>query len=627
MKRNLFYITIIICFSLLTGFFTQKVLAADPTVRELLQHYGETGVGLTWDLNNDSLVNAQDFGVLVKNSYPSLCGNGNLDQGEECDDSNKVDGDGCSSTCSLENGTKDTNKYSAKEVFIVSDSSWTNPVEFVSSIVWTSSQNAITKYPLLILHEESSTAFDADSIIHFLQQYAPTHVTVIGSVPSDFSTLLTTSAPVGAGLTAEQVGTVNLTNLLSYWTASPIVVYSENDYATAINASTYASLKNAPLVIQGTSLDIPGTFAGRFTICIGNVSPSGSSCAITFTNDSVKDRYKEITNTDKIILINPTDLNIYVSQSFQPEHSATAVSRLFTKTSLIAPYLASARHELIIASNQTDWETYNTFIKSEFNHFFGAGYDGKYLTVIAGPTAIQYRKQEPNIGSWPNHKALDHVVYADFDADNLPEVYAGRVMGFTNTDASTMIARDLFYTTLNKTDNYKFMASSFSYMISRAEHWGQQFTSAGYNGVSSTSTENAHSFSSSEWLSQDLVSYADHGSENWAGMSSSSLPELNGSQVYVDACSTCASDANYSFCEKAIRRGATFYLGEVSIGWTGNDTFRGAMSGQYHDNYTIGEAITRNYSSSQYYWMTSLIGDPAFRPYPDHTLSSELDWQ
>jgi len=32
------------------------------------------------------------------------CGNGKLDAGEECDDGNIIDGDGCSSTCKLEGG-------------------------------------------------------------------------------------------------------------------------------------------------------------------------------------------------------------------------------------------------------------------------------------------------------------------------------------------------------------------------------------------------------------------------------------------------------------------------------------------------------------------------------------------
>ncbi|HEY5949094.1 MAG TPA: hypothetical protein VIV40_26560, partial [Kofleriaceae bacterium] len=43
---------------------------------------------------------------LVRPGAPSqLCGNGNVDTGEACDDSNTTDGDGCSATCQTEDGT------------------------------------------------------------------------------------------------------------------------------------------------------------------------------------------------------------------------------------------------------------------------------------------------------------------------------------------------------------------------------------------------------------------------------------------------------------------------------------------------------------------------------------------
>ena len=34
------------------------------------------------------------------------CGNGFLDDGEQCDDGNRIDGDGCSKYCMKESGTK-----------------------------------------------------------------------------------------------------------------------------------------------------------------------------------------------------------------------------------------------------------------------------------------------------------------------------------------------------------------------------------------------------------------------------------------------------------------------------------------------------------------------------------------
>jgi cysteine-rich repeat protein len=39
-----------------------------------------------------------------ENGNKANCGNGFLDDGEECDDGNKMDGDGCSKYCMKENG-------------------------------------------------------------------------------------------------------------------------------------------------------------------------------------------------------------------------------------------------------------------------------------------------------------------------------------------------------------------------------------------------------------------------------------------------------------------------------------------------------------------------------------------
>ena len=44
-----------------------------------------------------------DKGIVAMCSpYYAFCGNGVLDTGEQCDDENTMDGDGCSSTCTTE---------------------------------------------------------------------------------------------------------------------------------------------------------------------------------------------------------------------------------------------------------------------------------------------------------------------------------------------------------------------------------------------------------------------------------------------------------------------------------------------------------------------------------------------
>ncbi|KAJ6259636.1 hypothetical protein Dda_5274 [Drechslerella dactyloides] len=54
--------------------------------------------------------------VLVRGASPIGCGNGRLDPGEECDDGNTRDGDGCNSACRFENGAAQGQKSAAGPV-------------------------------------------------------------------------------------------------------------------------------------------------------------------------------------------------------------------------------------------------------------------------------------------------------------------------------------------------------------------------------------------------------------------------------------------------------------------------------------------------------------------------------
>ena len=48
--------------------------------------------------------NVDDFRLIAVQAPAAVCGNGTVDPGETCDDSNTTDGDGCSSTCQDETG-------------------------------------------------------------------------------------------------------------------------------------------------------------------------------------------------------------------------------------------------------------------------------------------------------------------------------------------------------------------------------------------------------------------------------------------------------------------------------------------------------------------------------------------
>src|SRR5690606_24054679 len=51
--------------------------------------------------------NVDDVCLVIAGPPSELCGNGNVDTDEVCDDGNTSDGDGCSATCQLEGGEGD----------------------------------------------------------------------------------------------------------------------------------------------------------------------------------------------------------------------------------------------------------------------------------------------------------------------------------------------------------------------------------------------------------------------------------------------------------------------------------------------------------------------------------------
>ena len=262
-------------------------------------------------------------------------------------------------------------KYSDKEVFLISDKNWKDVLPFVPVAIWTDDVGNIHKYPFLIYHEEE-TGFDADSIIYFMQQYQPSKVTIIGETPQELTNLLIAEPELGAGLSIEnnQIQTISADNYLSYWKSFDKVVYVQDNYELALLASTYASLINAPLIIKGTDYDTEYVFTGREIVCIGSVSPTGNSCTESYNLEELQQKYVDETNTDKIILINPDDLYIKVVEEFTPEKSGNPIYEIYSKTSLAAPILASAKHKLVIFTKNNGYREVDSDFTNRFFELF-----------------------------------------------------------------------------------------------------------------------------------------------------------------------------------------------------------------------------------------------------------------
>ncbi|MBU4308681.1 MAG: hypothetical protein KJ566_02715 [Nanoarchaeota archaeon] len=883
-------------------------------------------------------------------------------------------------------------------------------------------------------------AFDIDSSIYFMQQYNAKKVTIVSETPQELDNLLIAEPELGAGINQNQIQRIKPEDYLNYWESYKDVVYVEDNYELGLMASTYVSLLNAPLIIQGTSLDKDINFVGKNIICVGNVN---RNCNENYNLDELQKKYVELTNTDKIILVNPNDLHFSVKEISPPEKSVNPVYEIYSKTSLASPILASAKHEVIISTTATDYErvdnfleekvdklipeivnnknglqrnnyesptkgiykkdinteevsiikitdsSYNsisisngkilfkdysyyiydidkmTFKKIELNTnfynydfsqdkiFYGVGFsdpykkcdlflydiltteklfiksysgscnnlamdknnlvwlensegvcyndesiscnfdenclkycsndnsvceinddcgesnwcyqgscntkkeiyvkkgketekkltakfewinqdflevfdeniiflgkeigreksnlynynsllqqteiinegkvlfpriDGDYiiwtehiyegenwvaklylynletkqkifisnindnfryapkiykgkilwfdvhriceitggscsyntdcgsfcsisgkecdkegncplgdycnyedcvsikayiydifssqtteikipsgaenflvrdneifytnkekydfyisgfLTIFGASDAIPFRDSAWTTGWYDIFRSLDFTQYGDiYLEDRYPDMSVGRIQGITLSDVSSYLGRDLFYNQFNRTNNVQFMASSFDYELRLAHNWTNSFSNSGYNSHCSIFptdtlfgdnlvcdiTNNPGLDWPVLWEKREVISYMDHGSSGWAGISSGEIPYLENSIVYNDACSTCSTYNGESFCNNVIRKGGLGHLGAVSVAFTGNKIYRNTMNGIYKDELTLGESFARAYDSGSYKYMTELLGDPTLDINSDYKLKEELPW-
>ena len=564
------------------------------------------------------------------------CGDGTCDSSEDCLT--------CSDDCGicLTENTKLSSKYPSKQAFLISDKNWQDVLPLVPVTVWTGNENwcqrgygtpgNVCVNPVLIYHEEDS-GFDADSIIYFMQQYSPDKLTIVGDIPQDLSNLLIAEQDFGAGLSSDQINSITTNDYFSYWVNYNSIIYVEDNYELALLASTYASLVNAPLVIQGTVNDADNIFVDKNVICIGSVI---RDCNENYDLEQLQQKYVDMTNTDKIILVNPDDLNTRVEQILYPEKSLS-INELYSKTSLAAPILAGAKHEIILSIGAVHVIVVDNYIKEKI---INLKLNPNYLTVMAAPNAIQYKQYMLNLIGLNTFRATDQTVYSDFDSDGMPDISAGRIQGMTLSDVSSYVARDLFYESIGKSNNVVFMASSFNSGIDDAESFSHSFENAGYNSYCAilpnvgygSEKDCIQSFDHLDWIDKDLISYDDHGFSTWAGISCTDIPLLSNSIIFNHACSTCSTYSAYSFCNRAIRQGALIHIGAVKSAWSGNPLYKDTMSGVYYDNLSIGQAFMKaypkayelSYHRDYLYFETTLFGDPTLRLNPDFLLLNPL---
>ena len=146
-----------------------------------------------------------------------------------------------------EANAKNLSKYPERAAFLISDKTWQDVMSLVPLAIWTEGGEGITRYPLLIYHEEEAGRYDLDAILDFVRQYGAETVVYSGDLPEGAADLLTAE-----GVTLQPLGDYSL----SYWTTLHYVVVVEDNLGPALMASAYASLINAPLIIEAHNDDL-----------------------------------------------------------------------------------------------------------------------------------------------------------------------------------------------------------------------------------------------------------------------------------------------------------------------------------------------------------------------------------
>jgi len=608
----------------------------------------------------------------ARDSGLKCCGDNDLEDNpyeaaeSSCSDGNDNDCDGLidsdDSNCQI-NNRKNLFNYNRKELFLISDQNWKDILSLVPLVAWTGSEaqcqrgygtpDDVCVYPTLIYHNEDS-GFDADSIIHFMQQYSPDRVTIIGETPQELDNLLIAAPELGAGLSKGQIQRITSKDYLSYWEYYREVVYAEDDYETALFASTYASLINAPLIIEGYFYDDSSALGDKNVICVGD---AGRDCDERYTLAELQQKYVDETQTDKIMLVNPNDLDLHINEEFQPEKSLNPILKTYGKTSLASPILASAKHEILISVNSKDYLEVDSALKNKISTL---GLHPGYLTILASPVAIDMTKINPNVTDWINGPLMEEVdnhIYGKKNKGLFQDMAVGRIFSLTLSDVSSQVSRDLFYDKMPHTKKYTLIWPDIQNMKVELKALDKLLQQLQYENLSYYVDEkgyekvvNGDSYYYASKINETqlmqssednfLITYGDHAWTN--GWSYFNINTLRSNRIWLDSplifsegCGTCAFDKSYQktdlFCSEVIRRGAVAFFGATTdasaTNWDPNQMFYNELI----SNIDIGTASknVRNRAITQAYPISAsmnggflgpydswniLIGDPTFNP-------------
>ncbi|MFH1174123.1 MAG: discoidin domain-containing protein [archaeon] len=459
--------------------------------------------------------------------------------------------------------------------------------------------------------------------------------------------------------------------------------------AVTVRPVTAKETVSAPTPPPGNPLDdvfypnTPAIFTDREVILVGNVNcPATASSCRHMTLAEIQQEYVTRTQTDKVLLVNSRDYSsVDMDQDFFTDKGTYPIHTLFIKHSLAAPFLAGAKQELLVNNpiltglDDSACNTSPAFLDaiSTTDHFMDEVMTtimdnrGNYLTILSSPKAIPDSKLNFCAGD-PLHPERDNTqlrIPLDYQygvktfpfiipTTRLPEysLYTGRIYGISSTDASSYIARSIFYDDLMDRlysgSFTSFSIGTFCYSnnpAQRALNTRNYFLEHDYTAICSSNTpqyacdrvsENSDDWFSTEDLQllnhQQFITFEDHGcTDCWAEvLHTYQTPEMQLPIVISQSCLTSNfwtpnKYGTYTMSHYFLRKGAMGYFGAVGL------TYANGITSSF------GQRLTQNTRLDSlgmlgYYLFnswddTTTIGDPTliFRKNPTEDFVRECN--
>ncbi|MBI2083498.1 MAG: hypothetical protein HYT76_08000 [Deltaproteobacteria bacterium] len=488
-----------------------------------------------------------------------------------------------------------------KKLFMITDRNWQDVLSLVPIVTKKGTFGGRLRYAMIVYHPERTPSLQRP-IARFIDDFEPFKIYTFGEIPS--------SIFEEADFDLDDVEAKTVSEYLDSWSGYSTVIYVENNYSLALLASSYAALREAPLIVVGSALDRPNRMEGKNVVRVGTVScPSGAaSCEGPFSANEISRDYVTRSGTNKIILVNSNDLN------------------QTTKVSLVAPILAAGRKEVLLSTTSTD----HLVIDSYLNDMFGyLGFRSGYLTILAHPSYVPM-KTNVTIRSESRERRgeyIDHDYPVDVDnrfygtpGENLMgpvEFAVGRIFG---KGSSLYVARSLFFGELpraheralfatlsseEETDDIQTGCGFFAFCPS-PRIWSEETRLAietafpEMNFLEGTDTEitEAESLTQEErnelYRTSHFIYY--HGHAGSDGLSSFSIfspdvTDLSYPFLYLVGCSTCNTDSNPEpFCARNLQEGAMGLIGTFDDGLNMGYT-NGILRDMYLNGLPMGEVI------------------------------------